>query len=168
MNTSDEDTKNTFDFTGELMMLNESGASNRRSFVEQFENAFRTPAKVDLCDDFGGHLHVDVPPVPNLPLNVSSASTSCRNEDGSSIGSQLLDVQQPRLFNTSHTEESQSQSHFDFGSASDLADIPEPNSFLGLDEFKLSNDNDKIVGRKKSSTSLQGLARSVFTAPFKF
>jgi serine/arginine repetitive matrix protein 2 len=166
MNTSDEDTKNTFDFTGELMMLNESGASNRRSFVEQFENAFRTPAKVDLCDDFGGHLHVDVPPVPNLPLNVSSASTSCRNEDGSSIGSQLLDVQQPRLFNTSHTEDSQSQSHFDFESASDLADIPEPNSFLGLDE--LSNDNDKIVGtsRKKSSTSLQGLARSVFTAPF--
>jgi hypothetical protein len=74
--------------------------SDHRSFVEQLENAFRTSAKVDLCYDFGGHLHIDVPPVPNLPLNVSSASTSCRNEGGSSIGSQLLDVQQPRMFDT--------------------------------------------------------------------
>ena len=57
---------NTFDFTGELQKLNESGASesDRRSFVEQLENAFRTLAKVDLCYDFGGHLCVDVPPVP--------------------------------------------------------------------------------------------------------
>ena len=43
MNTSHEDTKNTFDFTGELKKLNESGASDRRRFVEQLENlnAFR-------------------------------------------------------------------------------------------------------------------------------
>jgi hypothetical protein len=153
MNTSDEDTKNTFDFTGELMMLNKSGASDHRSFVEQLENAFRTPAKVDLCYDFGGHLHVDVPPVPNIPLIVGSATTSSRNEDGSSVGSQLLDVQQPSMFDTTRMEDSQSQSHFDFESCSDLADIPEPNSFLGLDE--LSNDNDKIVGKKGSSTNLQ-------------
>jgi len=32
--TSDEHTKKSFDFTGELKRLNESGASERRSFVE--------------------------------------------------------------------------------------------------------------------------------------
>ncbi|KAF8867965.1 hypothetical protein CPB84DRAFT_1810241 [Gymnopilus junonius] len=49
--TSEEDTKKSFDFTGELKKLNESGGSDRRSFVEQLENAFRTPAKVDLKYD---------------------------------------------------------------------------------------------------------------------
>ncbi|KAJ7585387.1 hypothetical protein C8J56DRAFT_122743 [Mycena floridula] len=42
------DTKKAFDFMGELKKLNESGASDRRSFVEQLENAFKTPAKIDL------------------------------------------------------------------------------------------------------------------------
>ncbi|THG95127.1 hypothetical protein EW026_g6465, partial [Hermanssonia centrifuga] len=46
--SSDEDTKKSFDFTGELQKLNESGGSDRLSFVEQLENAFRTPARVDL------------------------------------------------------------------------------------------------------------------------
>ena len=59
---SEDDTKRSFDFTGELQKLNESGASDRRSFIEQLENAFRTPAAVDLRYDFG-----DLPPVPKLP-----------------------------------------------------------------------------------------------------
>jgi serine/arginine repetitive matrix protein 2 len=64
---SEDDTKKSFDFTGELKKLNESGASDRRSFVEQLESAFRTPAKVDLRG-FGDFLGVtDVPPVPKLP-----------------------------------------------------------------------------------------------------
>ncbi|KAG8220621.1 hypothetical protein J3R82DRAFT_2877 [Butyriboletus roseoflavus] len=58
---SEDDTKRSFDFTGELQKLNESGASDRRSFIEQLENAFRTPAKVDLRCDFG-----DLPPIPQL------------------------------------------------------------------------------------------------------
>ena len=36
----------------------------RRSFVEQLENAFQTPAKIGLCYNFGGHLRPDAPPVP--------------------------------------------------------------------------------------------------------
>lgn len=58
---SEDDTKRSFDFTGELQKLNESGASDRHSFIEQLENAFRTPAKVDLRYDFE-----DLPPIPKL------------------------------------------------------------------------------------------------------
>ena len=73
--TSDEDTKKSFDFTGEIRMLNESGASDRRSFVEQLENAFRTPARIDLKYTFPEHT-VDIPPVPSLPVITQDPSTS--------------------------------------------------------------------------------------------
>ncbi|KAG2365179.1 hypothetical protein BDR07DRAFT_1470529 [Suillus spraguei] len=63
--SSEDDTKKSFDFTGELQKLNESGGSNRLSFVEQLENAFRTPAKIDLRYDFD--LPLDAPPVPKIP-----------------------------------------------------------------------------------------------------
>jgi hypothetical protein len=62
---SEDDTKKSFDFTGELQKLNESGGSHRLSFVEQLENAFRTPAKIDLRYDFD--LPLDAPPVPKIP-----------------------------------------------------------------------------------------------------
>lgn len=75
--TADDDTKKSFDFTGELRKLNESGASDRRSFVEQLENAFRTPAKIELDYGLGEQLalnndFLDVPPVPPLPVNMRS------------------------------------------------------------------------------------------------
>ncbi|KAI0309656.1 hypothetical protein OF83DRAFT_1179371 [Amylostereum chailletii] len=80
IDSSDEDTtKKSFDFTGELKALNESGASDRRSFVEQLETAFRTPAKYDL-DGFGQFSCIadapPVPPLPKFPSNVSLAPTS--------------------------------------------------------------------------------------------
>ncbi|CAL1710495.1 unnamed protein product [Somion occarium] len=66
--SEEDDTNKSFDFTGELQKLNESGASDRRSFVEQLENAFRTPARIDLgLDD--GFLKASAPPIPPLPLN---------------------------------------------------------------------------------------------------
>lgn len=69
--TQDEDkTTGSFDFTGEINKLNQSGGSDRHSFVEQLEHAFKTPAKVDLRSDFGGFLTVDAPPVPVLPLHL--------------------------------------------------------------------------------------------------
>ena len=73
--TSDEDTKKSFDFTGEIRMLNESGASERRSFVEQLESAFRTPARIDLRYSFPDSA-MDVPPVPALPIDVQDSSAS--------------------------------------------------------------------------------------------
>ena len=68
---SEDDTKKSFDFTGELRRLNESGASDRRSFIEQLENAFRTPAKIDLRYEFK-----DLPPVPKLPTLQDELSRS--------------------------------------------------------------------------------------------
>jgi len=46
--SSEKDTQKSFDFTGEIKRLNEPGASDRASFVEQLEMAFKTPAKIDL------------------------------------------------------------------------------------------------------------------------
>lgn len=43
---SEDDTKQSFDFTGELKRLNESGGSHRLSFVEQLDAAFKTPPHV--------------------------------------------------------------------------------------------------------------------------
>jgi hypothetical protein len=56
---SKEDTKKSFDFTGEIKKLNASGASDRASFVEQLKMTFKTPAKINLCD-FGTNLRVKV------------------------------------------------------------------------------------------------------------
>ena len=56
---SEDDTKQSFDFTGELQRLNESGAAHRRSFVEQLENAFKTPSKLgaqELAFEMNGFL----------------------------------------------------------------------------------------------------------------
>lgn len=78
VNISDEDnTKKSFDFTGEIQKLNESGGADRHSFMEQLENAFKTPAKVDLRYDFGGDL-LCVPPIPALPRANYAADTTPR------------------------------------------------------------------------------------------
>lgn len=68
--SSEDDTKKSFDFTGEIKKLNESGASHRRSFVEQLENAFRTPSKLDFQQDFPAFIKEDVPPLPKATLQV--------------------------------------------------------------------------------------------------
>jgi serine/arginine repetitive matrix protein 2 len=60
----ENDTKKSFDFTGELKKLSESTGTHRHSFVEQLENAFRTPAKYHL-DRF--RPDEDIPPVPVIP-----------------------------------------------------------------------------------------------------
>lgn len=63
----ENDTKRSFDFTSELKRLSESAGTQRRSFVEQLENAFRTPAKYSL--DGLGHFELegDAPPMPSIP-----------------------------------------------------------------------------------------------------
>ncbi|KAI0300079.1 hypothetical protein B0F90DRAFT_1817688 [Multifurca ochricompacta] len=64
----ENDTKKSFDFTGELKKLSESAGTHRLSFVEQLENAFRTPAKYDLTgfNKFGPQGE-NIPPVPPIP-----------------------------------------------------------------------------------------------------
>ncbi|KAF9482957.1 hypothetical protein BDN70DRAFT_892146 [Pholiota conissans] len=90
--TSDENnTKASFDWTGELHALNSSGASDRRSFVEQLEHAFKTPAKVDLRYAFADSLlQVPAPPVPALPIppvpRIRTAIALQADESTSSMG----------------------------------------------------------------------------------
>jgi serine/arginine repetitive matrix protein 2 len=79
--------KKSFDFTGEIKKLTESGVSDQRSFVEQLENVFRTPAKVDFRYGFG--LGADVPPLPpmrKLPGLVVDTLSS-RSQGSSGLGS---------------------------------------------------------------------------------
>ena len=63
--SEEDDTKRSFDFTGELQRLSQSGVSDRRSFVEQLENAFRTPAMIDLGLDTDFQA-TDAPPIPAI------------------------------------------------------------------------------------------------------
>ncbi|KAJ3908042.1 hypothetical protein F5879DRAFT_794348 [Lentinula edodes] len=91
LDVDEDDTKKSFDFTGELEKLNESGGSDRASFVEQLEKAFKTPAKIDLRYDFGGQgglLQVDVPPLPVLPSMIAMDSSKSVELTNSSISSQ--------------------------------------------------------------------------------
>jgi serine/arginine repetitive matrix protein 2 len=80
--------KQSFDFTGELQKL--SGDSDRRSFVAQLENAFKTPAKMDLRHTIENGL-LSPPPVPTMPAAVKSAldklegNVSRRTESSSSV-----------------------------------------------------------------------------------
>ena len=60
----ENDTKRSFDFTGELKKLSESSGTHRHSFMEQLENAFRTPAKYHLD---GFEPDQDIPIVPVVP-----------------------------------------------------------------------------------------------------
>ncbi|KAH9055131.1 hypothetical protein EDB83DRAFT_2392057 [Lactarius deliciosus] len=69
----ENDTKKSFDFTGELKKLSSSAGTHRHSFVEQLENAFRTPARYHL-DKFGPD--EDIPPVPVIPSFESRMVTS--------------------------------------------------------------------------------------------
>ena len=62
----ENDTKRSFDFTSELKRLSESAGTHRLSFVEQLEDAFRTPAKYSLDGFSHFGMEEDVPPIPPL------------------------------------------------------------------------------------------------------
>jgi len=68
---SEDDTKKSFDFTGRLQKLNESGGSHRLSFVE---NVFCTPAAIDPRYDFDLQL-CGTQPLPQDPVVASGAGT---------------------------------------------------------------------------------------------
>ena len=80
----ENDTRKSFDFTSELKSLSESAGSHRHSFVEQLENAFRTPAKYDL-DAFGHFGPEDVPPVPPIPHSMARRHPSNEPRDPNAV-----------------------------------------------------------------------------------
>ncbi|KAJ6514305.1 hypothetical protein C8R47DRAFT_962300 [Mycena vitilis] len=146
--SSEEDTKKSFDFTGELQKLNESGASDRRSFVEQLENAFKTPAKLDLR----GLLCVEVPPpMPPIPVTLkqdTSGSSTASSEQSSSgfqvpqSVSRLVDMKQPTMGNSSEEDSSEDVHMF---SVSRIVDLKEPTLLPGSDS--LASDDSLLPPR---------------------
>lgn len=75
----ENDTKKSFDFTSELKSLSESAGSHRHSFVEQLENAFRTPANYDLdgLSHFGPEDAPPVPPIPHFASRLRPSNEPC-------------------------------------------------------------------------------------------
>ncbi|KAJ3972631.1 hypothetical protein EV361DRAFT_970780 [Lentinula raphanica] len=133
MDGDEDDTKKSFDFTGELQKLNESGGSDRASFVEQLEMAFKTPAKIDLRYDFGGQdnlLRVDVPPLPPLPSG-SNDSASTEPLDSSESSQQALYLSIPT-----------SSSALEDFPISRLLDAKEPTLLPGSDSFSNASSHD--------------------------
>ncbi|KAJ7132975.1 hypothetical protein C8R46DRAFT_1048292 [Mycena filopes] len=139
--SSEEDTKKSFDFTGELQKLNESGGSDRRSFVEQLENAFKTPAKLD----FRGLLAVEVPPpMPPMPIafqhdTSGSSATSSEQTSSSSSGffvptsvSRLVDMKEPTMAVSSDGDTSM---NIDGYGVSRIVDLKEPTLLPGSDSL---------------------------------
>ena len=167
---SEEDTKKSFDFTGELNKLNDVGYSARESFAEQLENAFRTPAKVDLrCGSFGSRLlTVEVPPVtaPKLPIefrrtmeerSLSRASQFDDDEEDS-----VSDVEMPRRAGADEKELDT------FGIPSSMEDFrqgflhddPSATPFDDLDKTKLDVEdlNHFFEGKSSNDLSLPSLS----------
>lgn len=176
-NTSEEDnTKKSFDFTGELKKLNESGGSDRRSFVEQLENAFKTPAKVDLRYDFGAHLkdgmlHVEVPPVPKIPVELNTALFAEDSSYGSSgfdslqgSRSRIVDMKEPTMLQSTRTEqifETGSGSQFDVFPTSRIVDVVEPSMLLGPNSF---SSHEVIIAPESPPSLNNSLALSTYSA----
>lgn len=110
----ENDTKKSFDFTGELQKLNQSGASDRRSFVEQLENAFRTPTRISLGLDTV-FLPVDAPPVPPLrferePPAEDVVPRSVSNQDMSTFEATTTEEEtRDDCFNISHSSDTLEQ-----------------------------------------------------------
>jgi serine/arginine repetitive matrix protein 2 len=148
------------------MKLNESGASDRASIVEQLEMAFKTPAKVDLHCEFSTHLRVEVPPLPPPPLPGSIT------DNLSSLGleypsrSQLLDVDEPSAIQTSKTNStSQDSSSFDI-SVSQLVDVREP-TLLHTDESEEQSSQSNELAHSTRSTQ-SGQSEGELNRSFKF
>ncbi|TFK33165.1 hypothetical protein BDQ12DRAFT_448473 [Crucibulum laeve] len=162
--TSEEDTKKSFDFTGELQKLNESGGSDRRSFVEQLENAFRTPAKVDLRYLKDGLLCVEVPPVPKLPLDFSIAVDTDESSSAfdSYSASQIVEMKEPTLMHmtTKAEEDSKSKSNIDLYTTSRLVDMKEPTLLPGSDSLASSTDVYDSIMDGPSEPSLRSSTSS--------
>ncbi|THU90173.1 hypothetical protein K435DRAFT_864575, partial [Dendrothele bispora CBS 962.96] len=146
----ESDTKKSFDFTGEIQKLNESGGSDRRSFMEQLENAFRTPAKLDLRYDFGsgssggdgdGMLSVEVPPLPPLPP-LPKTDAVVADTSSSTIQTDLASTSHEAVVSASSSRTTEDMENF---SVSRLLDVKEPTLLPGSDSVGSTSDTDELM-----------------------
>jgi len=144
--TSDEDTKKSFDFTGEIRILNESGASDRRSFVEQLENAFRTPARIDLRYSFPDST-MDVPPVPALPTDIQDPPTSATGLSATVDGFLTDDMGVSESHDTIHSDDEEYCRRLSLSMDSPSADIVRERPGNPLASSKNSRPSDGQLNR---------------------
>ncbi|KAJ7585412.1 hypothetical protein C8J56DRAFT_1052721 [Mycena floridula] len=171
------DTKKAFDFTGELKKLNESGASDRRSFMEQLENAFKTPAKIDLglLRVMDGLLGIAVP----LNLCSACAGSSCFRKDGGesriaeySSQSHILDVDEPTFDDEYPLQRFDVHGHsyrasmmidaseFEICSVERIIGMKEPTMLVGSNSLGNSEDLSRSTNLLSRSTNSHQLAKS--------
>lgn len=168
MDVDEDDTKKSFDFTGELQKLNESGASDRASFVEQLEKAFKTPAKIDLRYDFEdqGLLQVDVPPLPSLPLPLMVGSSSGTDSSLSmEVSDSSVSSQEARYGGSSQTASSSAEFP-----VSRLLDVKELTLLPGSDSISSADSDDLLPPkvRKFSSSTSSRPSDGELNQAFKF
>ena len=113
-------------------------------------------------------------------MNFSMTTASDEIVDGSAyLGSQLLDVQQPSMFNSTHTEESlESKSQFGFNSGSPLVDVLESDDLsdeihMDVEESSSSlspsparSSQRPLDGQLNTSFKFGGLPRTQSSASF--
>ncbi|KAF8170708.1 hypothetical protein K438DRAFT_1982567 [Mycena galopus ATCC 62051] len=146
--SSEEDTKKSFDWTGELRNLNESGGSDRRSFVEQLENAFATPAFETRSLR------------PAADTSSSSSSFSEQTSSGFHIPhsiSDLLDMREPTMATSSVDGHSMD---VDVYSASRIVNLKEPTLLPGSDS--LGSDDSLLPPRPFASGPSDGQLKVQF------
>jgi len=106
--TSDEDTKKSFDLTGELNKLNESGASDRASFVElAFKTLPKSTCTVDLGRTYKSKLRrfLACHSLDDKADSFASYAVSSDFDAPSQSHSQLPDVKQPNAFQDTPEQE---------------------------------------------------------------
>ncbi|KAK0199510.1 hypothetical protein DFS33DRAFT_1388474 [Desarmillaria ectypa] len=169
---SEEDTKKSFDFTGELRKLNESGDSDRHSFMEQLENAFRTPAKIDLRYDFAGPikdglLQVDVPPVPPLPPPPVPGDSF---QDWTESATGLINIQELTFLHDSSAQDelSKSRSSFDMYTTSQIRDMVQPTVLSATDSLATDEYGLAEYGKFLRTSSTSRLSDGELDKSFKF
>ncbi|KAG7440055.1 uncharacterized protein BT62DRAFT_938390 [Guyanagaster necrorhizus] len=157
LQSAEEDMNKSFDFTGELRKLNESGESDRHSFVEQLEKAFRTPAKIDLRYSLtgpirDGFLQVDIPSIPSLPPPRVPGDSL---QEWTELATALKDVQKPTLLrdSASHEELSKSRSSFDMYTTSQVRDMKQPTLLSATDSLTDEKSGRAGCGKFKSPSS---------------
>ena len=130
----EEDTIQSFDFTGELRKLTETGGSDRRSFVEQLENAFHTPLKLELGFNFGERVSVpDELPLSRLPFALMKEGG--KKENGLTTRSPAFGKQKEKE-RTTHSELESDSSSFE-------SRIPEPTLPPRRDSLGSGTDDDE-------------------------
>lgn len=165
----EDDTKQSFDFTGELRKFNELGALDCQSFVEQLENVFRMPVRVDLRYGFEVPPLLPPPPLPDMPLGMMklgdafelSGGVSGESErDGEAFDDgvlRIVDVQLPSWSSMSVMEVTNpNEVHLDTNTDSELlqlgalgqsrsksrlVDVQEPSGLLSASTLSLNSSS---------------------------